>query len=128
MTTATYKCSRCRGTGKYSFNLIHGTKCLGCNGTGAQRTKPRKPAPKWAVFWLQRSTGQLLRIFNVVARTKDEALAASAAHYSRGSAQCQSEYSHDSVEVIRWADMADASAMTWANAKPLPTLRKQLPI
>ena len=31
MTTA-YTCSRCGGSGRYSFNLIHGTKCYGCGG------------------------------------------------------------------------------------------------
>lgn len=32
-------CSRCCGTGTYSFNLIHGTKCYGCNGAGYKLTK-----------------------------------------------------------------------------------------
>lgn len=27
-------CGRCGGSGHYSFNLIHGTKCYGCNGKG----------------------------------------------------------------------------------------------
>ena len=27
-------CSRCGGSGNYSFNLIDGTKCYGCNGAG----------------------------------------------------------------------------------------------
>ena len=27
-------CARCAGSGKYSFNLIHGDKCLGCSGRG----------------------------------------------------------------------------------------------
>lgn len=32
-------CSRCGGSGHYSFNLMHGTKCYGCNGSGVQFTK-----------------------------------------------------------------------------------------
>lgn len=32
-------CSRCGGSGKYSFNLMHGTMCYGCNGSGIQFTK-----------------------------------------------------------------------------------------
>lgn len=32
-------CSRCGGSGSYSFNLMHGSKCYGCNGTGYKLTK-----------------------------------------------------------------------------------------
>lgn len=32
-------CSRCGGSGKFSFNLVHGTMCYGCKGTGEQLTK-----------------------------------------------------------------------------------------
>lgn len=28
------RCSRCGGTGEYSFNLLDGTRCYGCNGRG----------------------------------------------------------------------------------------------
>ena len=32
-------CTRCGGSGKFSFNLIHGDRCYGCKGTGEQLTK-----------------------------------------------------------------------------------------
>lgn len=32
-------CGRCGGTGHYSFNLIDGTRCYGCNGKGWKLTK-----------------------------------------------------------------------------------------
>lgn len=32
-------CSRCGGSGNYSFNLMHGSKCYGCGGTGRKLTK-----------------------------------------------------------------------------------------
>ncbi len=32
-------CSRCCGTGHYSFNLISGTRCFGCGGVGHKLTK-----------------------------------------------------------------------------------------
>ena len=35
----TKTCSRCGGSGHYSFNLMHGTMCYGCNGKGIQFTK-----------------------------------------------------------------------------------------
>lgn len=29
-------CRRCKGSGRYSFNLLRGTVCFGCEGTGVQ--------------------------------------------------------------------------------------------
>ena len=33
-------CTRCEGTGQYSYSLRHGTMCYGCLGTGTKRAKP----------------------------------------------------------------------------------------
>jgi hypothetical protein len=38
-------CSRCGGSGKFSFNLMHGSRCYGCQGSGYQYT-PRGKAAK----------------------------------------------------------------------------------
>ena len=43
----TTTCSRCCGSGKYSFNLIHGSRCYGCGGSGKVLTKRGKAAQKW---------------------------------------------------------------------------------
>lgn len=32
-------CTRCGGSGKYSFNMMDGTRCYGCNGSGYMLTK-----------------------------------------------------------------------------------------
>lgn len=40
-------CSRCGGSGKFSFNLIHGTMCYGCNGKGVKLTKRGKAAKQF---------------------------------------------------------------------------------
>ena len=37
-------CNRCGGSGRYSFNLMHGSCCYGCSGTGYQLTKRGKAA------------------------------------------------------------------------------------
>lgn len=34
-----HTCSRCGGSGNFSFNLKDGTVCYGCNGTGVKLTK-----------------------------------------------------------------------------------------
>lgn len=32
-------CTRCGGSGKHSFNLMHADRCYGCGGTGVRLTK-----------------------------------------------------------------------------------------
>ena len=39
-------CGRCGGSGSYSFNLMHGSRCYGCNGTGFALTKRGHMAQK----------------------------------------------------------------------------------
>jgi len=41
MTTAfeTETCPRCGGSGKYSYNQMHGDRCYGCGGSGKRHTK-----------------------------------------------------------------------------------------
>ena len=52
-------CTRCGGSGSYSFNMLHGSRCYGCNGTGfttvdaakhakAQAAKAKREAKKQA--------------------------------------------------------------------------------
>jgi len=40
----TKTCSRCGGSGHYSFNTLDGTVCYGCNGSGKQLTPAGKRA------------------------------------------------------------------------------------
>lgn len=42
------ECSRCGGTGRYSYNALHGSMCYGCNGRGRALSK-RGLAAKRAV-------------------------------------------------------------------------------
>lgn len=40
-------CSRCCGSGEYSFNLMHGSRCYGCAGTGYKLTKRGQAAQQF---------------------------------------------------------------------------------
>ncbi len=40
-------CSRCAGSGRYSFNLMHGHTCYGCGGKGVTLTKRGAAAQKY---------------------------------------------------------------------------------
>jgi hypothetical protein len=66
-------CSRCLGTGHYSYNLKDGTICYGCLGNGTQVTKPARQA--WSLYLaeLQRRkepTVQNLEIGDIVSHNK----------------------------------------------------------
>jgi len=46
-------CSRCGGSGHYSFNAMHGSKCYGCGGDKVQYTKRGRAARD---FWVASET------------------------------------------------------------------------
>lgn len=47
----TTECGRCGGSGRYSWNALHGDRCYGCGGTGVVLTKAGAAAKLayWAV-------------------------------------------------------------------------------
>lgn len=111
-----YTCTRCNGTGRYSFNLMHGTKCYGCNGTGKQYTKPKAPSPKWAVFGQHRETGEWLRLYNVVAKNKACAIERAQNMYAQASTTWKDTYTLADARALKWSDMASLDALSWADA------------
>ena len=111
-----YTCTRCNGTGRYSFNLMHGTKCYGCNGTGKQYTKPKAPSPKWAVFGQHRETGEWLRLYNVVAKNKACAIERAQNMYDQASTTWKDTYTLANARALKWSDMASLDALSWADA------------
>lgn len=122
----THTCTRCHGTGRYSFNLQHGTKCLGCNGTGVQRTKPRAPMPKWAVFGQHRGTGAWLRIFNVTAKTKEDAIQIACATFTKASGDFRNTYDLNpaTARARTWTRLSDPGALTWDEATKTTTTKQ----
>ena len=40
-------CTRCGGSGKFSYNLMHGDRCYGCGGSGYQLTKRGQAAQNY---------------------------------------------------------------------------------
>jgi hypothetical protein len=62
----TATCGRCAGSGHYSFNLMHGTVCFGCGGSGIKLTK-RGAAAKTAWIAAYRKT---IRVSEIVAGNK----------------------------------------------------------
>lgn len=42
-------CGRCGGSGRYSYNMIDGSTCYGCNGSGKAPAKAIKAAKKMKV-------------------------------------------------------------------------------
>lgn len=48
MATIQVTCTRCNGSGSFSFNLRDGTKCYGCNGAGRMVVDAKAHAKKLA--------------------------------------------------------------------------------
>lgn len=52
-------CNRCGGTGSYSFNMLHGSRCYGCAGRGWQLTKRGKAASQFFAALLSKPVTEL---------------------------------------------------------------------
>jgi hypothetical protein len=120
MTTServAYACSRCAGSGRMSqFANVVGGECFRCRGTGKQYTKPTKPSPKWAVFGQHRQTGEWLRLYNVVARSKNAAIERAQNMYDQASTAWKDTYTLADARALKWSDMASLDALSWADA------------
>lgn len=117
MSATIYPCSRCGGSGRLSvFGHVLGGTCFKCNGTGKQRHKPAQPAVKWAVFGLERETGRFLRLYNVKARTAEQAIEKARDTFAGASTLFKDAHSLANARVVRWTDMADATAVEWDSA------------
>lgn len=53
-------CSRCCGTGEYSFNLVNGTRCFGCGGQGVKLTKRGAAATAYYKQLLSKPASELI--------------------------------------------------------------------
>lgn len=70
----TQDCGRCSGSGKYSFNQIHGNRCYGCGGTGQRYSARGRSAMKAYEAALGASAGTVhLRDLKAGMRIKSEA-------------------------------------------------------
>lgn len=52
-------CSRCGGSGRYSFNLMHGSQCYGCGGSGSVLSKRAAVARKAFYEGMERPVSEL---------------------------------------------------------------------
>jgi hypothetical protein len=48
LTYETETCTHCGGTGRFSYNAMHGDRCFKCGGSGKQRTKRGAAARAYA--------------------------------------------------------------------------------
>lgn len=62
-------CRRCNGSGNYSFNLLRGTVCFGCEGSGFQMVDAKKEEAKKVAAAKRQATQEASRE-KVIAATK----------------------------------------------------------
>lgn len=53
-------CTRCGGSGRYSFNMMHGSVCYGCGGKGQVLTKKGRAAQNFLNNLRSRKAGELM--------------------------------------------------------------------
>jgi hypothetical protein len=66
-------CGRCGGTGQFSYNQIHGSRCYGCDGKKVRHTrKARTQFQSWAADLkaIRRATGASLQVGDELAIVK----------------------------------------------------------
>lgn len=87
-----YSCGRCSGQGRIrAFSHVLGGVCLKCHGTGRVETKPAAK-PLFAVYLIERNTGNAVHIYNFRARTAGEALRRAQRTYERASNAFRDEH------------------------------------
>lgn len=109
-TAATYTCSRCGGSGRYSFNLIHGTRCYGCGGTGKQKTKPAPKMTRWAILGIDRNTGERARLYNVDAKNEAAAIERARNTMARASTAFKDQYSLADAIAVKASELDQVAA------------------
>lgn len=110
MDATLYTCSRCGGSGRYSFNLIHGTTCYGCGGTGKQKTKPRPKAVRWAVLGTDRNTGERVRLYNIDAKSGAAAIERARNTMARASTAFKDQYSLADAIAVKASELDQVTA------------------
>lgn len=53
-------CSRCGGTGRFSYNQVDGSRCYGCNGTGVKYTKRGAAAHELYIKLLSKPASEIV--------------------------------------------------------------------
>jgi hypothetical protein len=64
----TKTCTRCDGSGRYSFNMLDGDRCYGCSGKGVQLTKRGAAAREFYLASLTRRYDEIQTGWRVFAR------------------------------------------------------------
>jgi len=73
VTINTKVCTRCHGSGSYSFNLKDGTVCYGCGGTGKMLTAPKgqKKIKPTCTSIYKADVGDVLEVSCILYRVED---------------------------------------------------------
>lgn len=109
MEQVTYKCTRCEGKGRISgFGHVQGGVCFKCAGKGTQATKPAIKSVLFAVFLMNRETGQPERIYNMKARSSAAAISAAFNTYERASSIFRDIYTMNGAVAVRADELDNA--------------------
>ena len=104
----THPCPKCSGAGRIEFYAgILGGVCFRCKGRGRLTGKPPKPSIPFAVFAVERASGDRVRAYNVRASTPEKALAKAELIYEGASTAFKDDISMAGAVAIPWSELPD---------------------
>ena len=85
MTTSTYKCPKCNGSGFLScYANVAGGVCFSCKGAGVKPGKAPVPSKRFCVTAVLKESGERISVFFLNAKTSAKALDQARTKLSRG--------------------------------------------
>ena len=90
-------CSRCGGSGHFSFNLMHGTVCYGCSGSGVKYTKRGLAAKEFFRSLMEvpveeLQVGDYIQVFRTDSKFKEVVIKDSGSSKEPGAKNCTTSY------------------------------------
>lgn len=102
----TYKCPKCNGSGYLScYAGIANGVCFSCAGAGVKTGKAPVPGIKWAIFGIDRNTGERARLYNVTAKSEKAAVSKAQSTWANASAAFKEQYSLKTAFAVKWSEL-----------------------
>lgn len=104
--SATYKCPKCNGRGYLScYAGIANGVCFSCKGAGVKEGKAPIPGIKFAVFGIDRVTGDRARLYNVTAKNAVAAVGKAQNVWTNASSAFKDQYSLADAFAVKWSEL-----------------------
>jgi hypothetical protein len=106
-TITPYPCVRCCGNGRISaYSNVLGGVCFKCAGSGKQIRKPAPPTLRWAVFFLEFTTGKPAHAYNTTGKTEEAAINKAVGLYAKASETFRQRFDPNQATACHLSDVS----------------------